>query len=170
MFASMALGVLGTVVSAAGQASAYGAQSSAYAYQAQVALMNEKIMKRNASTTIIAGQEEAKQKGMQTAALLGTQKAAQAANNIDVNSGSAKRVRDSTYVLGRMDEMTIMKNATRKADAYMAQAANYHAEADLANFQADAADSAKNYAVLSTLIGGATSFADKWKSWQTVSG
>lgn len=166
----MAMGLLGTVVQMAGQAAQYGAQADAAAYQAQVARNNEKIAKMNASTTVLAGFDEQYKKGLETRALIGTQKVAQAANNIDVTSGSAKTVRDSTYILGRMDEMTIMQNATRKADQYMAQAMNYAADAGLYDFQAETANTAKMFAMASTLIGGATSFADKWKSYQAVGG
>lgn len=170
MMIGMVLGAVGTVVQMMGQSAAGDAASSAAWYQQQVAKNNEKIAKQNASTTTLAGLDAAMKKGMETGALMGSQKAAQAANNLDVNSGSAKRVRDSTYVLGRMDEMTIMRGATKKADAYMAQAMNYEAEAGLYGFQAETAQTAKSYAMLSTLIGGATSFADKWKSWQTAGG
>jgi hypothetical protein len=166
----MALGLVGTFVQMAGQSAQYDAQANAAMYQAQVAKNNEKIAKMNASTTVLAGFDEQYKKGLETRALIGTQKAAQAANNIDVTSGSAKSVRDSTYILGRMDEMTIMQNATRKADQYMAQAMNYAAEAGLYEYQAETAETAKQFAMMSTLIGGATSFADKWKSWQTVGG
>lgn len=164
MFAGLLLGLAGTAVQMAGQSAAMGAQSASAAYQAQVAKMNEKIAKQNANITMQSGLDEQYHKGMETRALIGTQKAAQAANGIDVTTGSAKGVRDSTYILGRMDEMTIMRNASHKADAYMAQAANYSADAELYNFQAKSADSAKDYAMLSTLIGGATSFASKWQS------
>jgi hypothetical protein len=170
MFAGMGLSLLGTVVQMAGQSAQYGAQANAAAYQAQVARNNEKIAKQNASFTVLAGLDEQYKKGLETRALMGAQKTAQAANTIDVTSGSAKAVRDSTYLLGRMDEMTIMRNATRKADQYMAQAMNYAAEAGLYDYQAETAETAKNFALMSTLIGGATSFADKWKSWQAVGG
>lgn len=170
MMAGMLLGLVGTGVSMMGQAAAADATSQAAWYQQVVAKNNEKIAKRNASTTVLAGLDSAMKKGMETRSLIGTQKTAQAANNLDVNSGSAKRVRDSTYVLGRMDEMTIMRNATGKADAYMAQAMNFHAESDLYGMQADAAQTAKQFAMASTLIGGASSFADKWKSWSMAGG
>ena len=170
MMMGMVLGAVGTVVQMAGQAAQYGAQSNAAAYQAQVARNNEKIAKRNASNTVLAGLDEAMHKGMETRSLMATEKVAQAANNIDVNSGSAKHVRDSTYMLGRMDERTIMRNATAKADQYMAQAMNYSAEAGLYQYQSQVADTAKNFALMSTLIGGATSFGDKWKTWQTAGG
>jgi len=170
MIASMALGIAGTAVQMAGISAQADAQSQALWYQAQVSKMNEKIAKQNAGTTVLAGLDEAKKKGLETRSLLGAQKAAQAANMVDVESGSAKSVRTSTYMLGRMDEMAIMKNATHKADAYMQQAANFHAESALYGYQAEVTQSAKDYALASTLIGGATSFADKWKSWQMAGG
>lgn len=162
--AGLVLGLVGAGVQAAGMSAQYGASAAASRYQAVVAENNMKIAKQNARQAVQTGWDQQYAKGLETASLMGSQKAAQGASGIDVASGSARSVRDSTYLLGRMDEMTIMKGATSKADAYMAQAMNYEAESGLHSFAASTADTAKNYAIASSLIGGATSFADKWMS------
>jgi post-segregation antitoxin (ccd killing protein) len=143
-------------------------QAQQASYQAQVARQNAKIAKMNASTALQTGLDNARTKGLETRDLIGKEKAAQGASGIDVTSGSSKMVRDSTYVLGKMDEMTIMKGAAQKGDAYMAQAMNYQAEAGLYDMKADAAETARNFAVASTLVGGAQSLSQKWGSYQSV--
>lgn len=160
--------LIGVGLSAAGQFASGSAASAQAGYQAQVARNNAKIAKANASTAMHTGMDQAMNKGLETRDLIGKQKAAQGASGIDVTSGSSKMVRDSTYVLGKMDEMTIMKGATQKADAYMAQAMNFQAEAGLYDMKSDAAEMARNFAVASTLVGGAQSLSQKWGQYQSV--
>lgn len=160
--------LIGVGLSAAGQFASGSAQASQASYQAQVARQNAKIAKMNAATAVQTGRDNAFNKSLETRDLIGKEKAAQGASGIDVTSGSSKAVRDSTHLLGRMDEMTIMKSANQKGDAYMAQAMNYQAEAGLYDMKADAAEMARNFAVASTLVGGAQSLSSKWGAYQSV--
>jgi len=83
------------------------------AYQAQQAVLN--------------GQTNVESTDLQVAQVKGQQRAAMAANGIDLGSGSATDVLASTDLLGDRDKATIMDNALRTAWGYRSQEAQYAA-------------------------------------------
>lgn len=130
-------------------------------YQAAVARRNQQVANENAKQEIEAGQAAAQQQQLKTAAVVGAQKAAQGANGLDVNQGSAVDVRASTEELGDLDALTIRNNAARKAYGFKTQAANYGAEAS--------ADTMAGYiGGMSSILGSASSVANKWQAYQTA--
>src|SRR5258708_3011792 len=80
------------------------AKASAAKYNAQVA-------RNNAIYASAAGSSQAAAESMKNADLLGRIKAGIGANNVDINTGSAKDVRGSARILGNIDAQTVENNA-----------------------------------------------------------
>ena len=153
MSGSAAVAAVATLASAG--IGAYGAISSGVAqeqsarYNAEVALNNASIAKQNANLAGQAGEAQAEQSSMKTRAQVGAIKTAQAANGVDVNSGSAVDVRSSAAALGELNAINIRSNAARTAYGYQTQAGNFQAQSQLDTFQGQNAKTAG-------LIGGGT--------------
>ncbi len=163
---AIASSVIGAGVSAAGAYSTGQANSASAGYQAQVARNNAIIAEQNAQFELQKGNVETENQNYKTRALVGTQKATQAANGLDVNSGSPLDVRRSTTELGHLDALTLLNNAAAKAAGYRAAGANYTAEAGLDEMKASSAKKAGAFSVASSLIGGVSSVSDKWLTYQ----
>lgn len=86
---------------------------------------NAMLATEQASQTIDAGQVKVEASKLHTAQLFGAQRAALAANGVDLGQGSATDVLTSTQVIGDKDAATIMDNALREAWGYQTQAAQY---------------------------------------------
>src|ERR1700687_617350 len=99
-FAVPLIGLVGGVISAVGTISAGMAQKNAMDYQAQVAANNAIIAQQNATYAIEAGQSKAATQSLKEAETGGEIKAAMAANNVDVNTGSNKAVQVSQREVG----------------------------------------------------------------------
>lgn len=106
--------------------------------QAQSAKYNAAIQSNNAQTALhnatLAGQEGAANAGIEqekTRANVGAIKTAQAANGVNVNTGSAVDVRSSASELGELNAINIRSNAARSAYGYQNQAASDQAQAKL---------------------------------------
>lgn len=149
---SMVAGVAGTLMSGM-------AQSQAASYQAAVARNNQIIANQNATLETQKGEVTAENNDLKTRAMVGSQKAAQAANGVDVDSGSPLDVRSSSEQLGRLDALTIINNSQAKAYNYKAQGVNFQAEAQLDDMKAS------NY-MTSSIIGAVGGFANKWAGYQ----
>lgn len=107
-----------------------GAQSARQegAYSSSMLTQNAAFKNQAAIETEQAGQTSADWQRVRTGQAVGTQRSAQAANGIDVNSGSAAQLQDDTAMIGELDALTIMNNAAREAYGYRVQAGQ-----DLAN-------------------------------------
>ena len=84
-----------------------------------------------------------------------TAKTILAASNVDLGSGSPLAILGDTAQLGELDAQTIKDNAKREA--------NYHTgNSQLAGMEAKSASTAGVIGAFSTVLGGASSLADKW--------
>lgn len=99
------------------------------AYQAQIANNNAKIAEQNAAYARQAGQEQAAQESRKAAVEQGAIRTAIAANNVDVNTGSAADVQAGAREIGKLDAETVLNNAELSAYGYTTQANNYRAQA-----------------------------------------
>lgn len=153
-FATLAT-VAGTVLSAGSTVLGGVAASNAANYQAQVARNNAVIAEQNASAANAAGQVQAQQASMKNAARVAAIKASQAANNVDVNSGSALDVQVSERETGQHDSETVLHNAMLQSYGYRTQATNYRADAGLQQSKADSAIPGALLGAGGTLLGGA---------------
>lgn len=162
---SLGLSVVGAGISAFGANKTAQANSDAAIYQSQVAANNKKIADQNAAYAITSGRSQAFANDLKTDQTLGTQKAVQAANGLDVNSGTNVNVRQSTEEMGRLDTLTIMNNAMKQAGGFLAQGANFQAESDLDKMKAKTSETTGDIGVATSLLGGASSFGDKWLNY-----
>lgn len=156
-------------LSALGQIRAGNASGNAADYRAQVAENNAKTAEMNATMTTQAGETASANAGMKTAAVIGRQKAAQGANNIDVNSGSAAQVRSATDALGMLDAMTIRSNAAREAYGYQVQGSNFKAEAQLDRAMGKESRTGGWLGAAGTLLSTASTVGKNYSGWQTQS-
>lgn len=113
--ASLGASLIGGGVSAVGNVMAGQSAQAAANYRAQVA-------ENQARHALAIGDIEAQRQGMKTASIIGAQRAAQSGSGLDVNVGSPVDVRETTDILGRLDELTILNNAQTKAWGLRSQA------------------------------------------------
>lgn len=101
-----------------------GAQSATQQGEFQSSMLNQDagFKRRTAQEVLNAGDTSADWQRVRTGQAIGTQRSAQAANGIDVNSGSAAQLQDDTAMLGELDALTIQNNAAREAYGYQVQA------------------------------------------------
>lgn len=145
--ASLGWGTLATGANAMGNLLQGVGQAQQYGYAAKVA-------GQNSEAALSAGQQAESASKMKYGALEAEQKATQAANGIQVTSGSAEAVRHSTEEIGAMDAALIHYNAARQAFGESTQASLYKSAAKgaLVKGVANAATS---------FLGGANALSDK---------
>ncbi|WP_244511635.1 MULTISPECIES: hypothetical protein [unclassified Rhizobium] len=154
---STLLGAVGTVQQAQ-------ATKKASDYNAQVAEMNAKISDRQARDSIERGKQEEQQKRFQTAQLEGRQRAAMAANGVDLSFGSPLDTIVDTAEMGEIDALNIRTNSYREAYANKVQGANQRANATLDRMRGDAALKGGYLDAVGTVLGGAS------KAYSSASG
>ena len=159
--ASLAATAGGTILSAAGQSQQAAQQAAAANYQAQIARMNQQAAERNAQLAQQQGEAQEDRQRLKTAQLMGSQRAAFAAQGGDVNAGSPLDILGDTGRAGETDALTISNNALQQAFNYRLQAAGYGGQANL--HAAEAANTMANlpFGIGSSLLGGASSLIDK---------
>ena len=130
-------------------------------YSAAVASNNAAILRQNAGYDIAAGQYEESASKLRTGELVSAQKAAQGANNIDVNVGSPVAVRQSTRDIGAMDAAMIHFNAAKAAYGEQVLAGAEDARAAMLKRAAGGALFGGIFGAGTTLLSGASSLAGK---------
>lgn len=131
-------------------------QYQQHSFQAKVAANNEQIAANNKASSLEQGQALESASRMDTTRKIGAALAAQGANGIDVNFGSASRVRSGIKDIGELDALTIRHNAVLQAMGYENQGGQFGAESKL---QSQAATMAAVSGVVdagSSLLSGAT--------------
>lgn len=156
------LAIVGTAVSAYSAYSSGQAQSANAAYQAQVAKNNQTTANQNAQYTIQAGEAEAAQASLKGRAQSASIKAAQAANGVDVNSGSAEDVQETQRETNTLNTSTVMNNAALRAYGYRTQATNFDAQSTLDTAEASQASTAGDLSAAGSLLSGASSIGTKF--------
>lgn len=116
------LGTIGAGVSAI-------SSISAGMYQGQVAQNNATIATQNAAYATAAGQQQGAIESAKGAARGAEIKTALAANNVDVNSGSAVDVEAGERGTDALDTASVINNADLTAYGYTTQAVNDKAQA-----------------------------------------
>lgn len=144
------------------------AQKAASESQAQLADYNANVADLQAQDAIARGAEEESAFRSQVRGAIGAQRAGIAATNTDVGFGSAVDVQADAAFLGELDSLTIKTNAAREAWGFQTQGEDYRKRAEIARkegvylekaavTQGNAAKTASNYAVASSLLGGGAS-------------
>lgn len=163
---AIALGAIGAAVSTVGLVAQGESASKSANYSAQVARNNAVIAEQNAAYSAQAGTVAATASSQRGAANLAKIKVAQAAGNIDVNSGSATAVRASQAETNKLDTETTAHNALLSAYGYRTQATSDTAQAGLLQNEADAAPIGAGLSAAGGLLGQASSLGFKWQDSQ----
>lgn len=157
--ASTALNVGGDLFAGIGQSQQAG-------YAAAVASNNAAIMRQNAGATLQAGAYEEASSKLHTGEVIGQERAAQGANNIDVSVGSAPQVRQSTATVGAMDAAMIHYNAARAAYGQEVEATSLEAQSKLDKMAGTNAIVGSLFKAGSSLLSGASSVGSKYAGYQ----
>lgn len=159
--------LIGAGTSAIGAASQGRAQAQAAQYQAAVARNNQAVAEWQAQDALARGRVAEQNQRMKTSQFTGAQRAAAAASGVDVNSGSAADLQADAAMLGELDALTVRSNAGREAWGHRVNAANAGANAGMLDWQGKQARAAGDWTAVSSIIGGASSLADKWLTFKT---
>ena len=154
-----ALGWASLVMSAAGSLKQASASQQMASYQAAVARNNQMIANQNATLALQQGQQKEAAQRQQTAQAISMDRAAASASGLDPNRGSPLRAQSDTASIGELNAQTIRQNAETQAWGYRNQGANFGAQAQLTQMGGQ-------YGALSSIIGGASSVANKWLTYQ----
>jgi hypothetical protein len=165
----LAAGVAGAAISAVGSYDSMEASSKNAAYQAQVAQNNATIAMKNAGMDTQAGEIGAANQGLKTRAAVGKTLAGQGASGVDVNTGSAPKVRAAEAELGTMDALTIRSNAAKKAYADTVAATSDTAESQLLQTESSQAADAAPISALGTFLSGASSAGGAYAKYAATS-
>ncbi len=107
-------------------------------YKRDQILMNARFADMQAEDAIARGDKAASTQTKQVKQMVGSQRAALAAQGIDINSGSARDVISDTESMGALDRLQIKSNAWREAWGYKVQAVDQRSQASMTSIGARA--------------------------------
>lgn len=158
--------LVGTAIG--GGIQAYGAyqggkaQQSMFNYQSRVAQINAQNAQTQANVEQQTGDIRAQQSGLRTAQRVGLTRAGMAAGGLDLGSGSAKSVVGSEEEVGQFEQASIRNDAARRAFGYQTAAFGDISQANVDIAAGQGARQAADINVGTSVLGAATSVADKW--------
>lgn len=170
MIGSTVMGAAGAVQQGrAAEMQGIAAQQSAN-YNAQVADMNAKIAERQARDAVERGQQEEQQQRMKTSQTIGAQRAALAANGVDLAFGSPLDTLVDTATIGELDALTIRTNTYREERDLRQQGANSTSQAGMLRAEGASARAAGrggrtagNMQAFGTILGGGAKAYSNYK-------
>lgn len=155
-----ALALAAATVGAAGQLQAGTYAARMARYEAQVAQTNKARVKEAAGDAIVQGQEQQRQLGREVAGRVGAQTARMAGNNVDISFGSAARLMEDTRMIGQEDSEALAENVRRQVSGMQTDIWNFESEKRAKRAEAKQAKTASYFAAGTTMLGGATQYAD----------
>lgn len=158
----LAASIASAGIGAIGAISSGNAQAAAAKYNSQIASQNATLADQNAKWARESGEQQVGEQGAKTRAQVGGIIAAQAANGVDVNSGSAPDVRASEASLGQLSAINIRSNAARTSYGFETQSTSDTAQSQLENFQSSQDSLAGEVSGASTILGGAGGAASSY--------
>lgn len=129
-------------------------------FQADMSRINAQIDEIAAENELLKGQREIGAQTMQAGQLKSSQRAAMAANGIDLGVGSAAEIQASTDLMKEIDKNTLQSNALKSAWGYRMQGTNAKNNALMA--EASASGISPVGAAFSSLLTSAGSIASSW--------
>jgi hypothetical protein len=166
-FSAGQVGSVGVGMQAAGAAGSavgayYGAKAQRSLLDAQATIddINAKVAEATARSALMAGSRQKNAQQLMAARVKGSQKAALAANGVDLGVGSAAEVQASTAALAETDANTIEANALRSAWGYRTQAMNAQNDAIMRRGAADGIS--PEMAGFTSLLGSSGTVASSW--------
>lgn len=148
------LAVAGTAVAVAGTATAGYMQYQQNKYQSKVATANQQRENARAADAIERGAQDQDRLGRRYRSMLGSQRAAMAANGIDVDFGSAGDFLQDTRDLYREDATALAGNTLNEVKGIEISAANFGAQAKASSMAATGAAISAGFDSASTILGG----------------
>ncbi len=158
--AGLGMSVAGMVSGALGSYFSASAQKSLLSAQAELADINARVAESQARVELMTGQRREQASRLSTAALKGSQRAAMAANGVDLGVGSAAELQATTDLVGEVDAATIHEGAVRSAWGYRTQATNSANDAVMR--RGTAGGISPGTAAMSSLLGSAGTVAQGW--------
>lgn len=153
----MGIGAIGSAIGTYQQSKSLRSQLR---YQAAIAEINQRLSESSAQQAMQQGQQQVAATTMRYGAVKSSQRAAMAANGVDLGVGSAAEVQASTDILKDIDKNTIEANAIRSAFGYRTQGAGFANQALMDRTSAGSISPASSG--FSTLLGSATKVAESW--------
>lgn len=158
--ASLITQIGGAATSAIGARSSASAQRTALKSQAAVADINARIAELGAQSALQQGQRQVGALTHRAGQIKSSQRAAMAANGIDLSTGTAAEIQTSTDIMKDIDVATLTLNALRTAWGYRTQATNDQNEAMVKRSTAKSINPGQ--AAFTSLLGSAGSVASSW--------
>lgn len=154
--------LIGGIIGARGAAESASAQATASTYKAGVALLNRQINLQNANWALESGEVQGMESGLRARSQIGQTKVVQAASSLDVNSGTAKAVRDTQTDVASYDQNVIKFDAAKTAYGYESKATMDEAQSHLDTMAADTELEAGKINMLTSFINAGSSVSSKW--------
>lgn len=142
------------------------AQQAQANYAAGVAQNNATIAEMQAKDATERGSEAERNERLRTQKLMGDQRAAFAANNVLLDTGTASEFLSDTAALGELDALAVRRNAAREAFGFRAQKTNFLAEAQMNKMRAKQAKKALPLQVAGDLLGSTSQILGQAHSYQ----
>ena len=152
------LTLIATGVAAAGQIVGGVMKAQQQTFQARVADQNARLANNQAMDALQRGKLTEQASYRQTSQLMGAQRAALAANGVEVDFGSAADLQADTRMIGREEAGTIRENTMREVQGYEIDAANSKAGAAAARSARTAGLVSTAFDVAGTVLGGAQQY------------
>jgi hypothetical protein len=135
-------------------------------YKAYVAAQNAQIALQNRTRDLATGDLQGYENDLRVRQKIGSAEADAGASGFSIGSSPSITAGISSVAqLGRMDTMQIVDNSRMKAYGDLIQSYNYTQEALMDQRTAGYDREAGDTQAASTLLGGATSIADKWAGY-----
>lgn len=136
------------------------AMKSNLRFSAEMAKINAEIAELSAQQTLLAGQRQHGASRLRYGQLKGAQRAALAANGVDLGEGNAAEVQASSELLAEIDANQITANAVQAAWGYRTQGTNYENKARMDEATASGISPGLN--ATSSLVTNAGNVAGNW--------
>jgi hypothetical protein len=157
---AVGLQVFGAVQQAGAARNSAALQKATLQSQARLSEINAGMSELGAQSALQQGNAETARLTIGAGQLKGRQRAAMAANGVDLGVGSAAEVQASSEILKNIDVDTIRANAQRSAWGQRVEALNYRTDAAMK--RAGASGISPGMAYASSLLGSATQVAGSW--------
>jgi hypothetical protein len=150
----------GALSSAIGSYYSAQSQKNNLRFQSDIAGINARIAELGAQSAFNQGQQQVGALTLKAGQIKSSQRAAMAANGVDLGEGNAAEVQASTDIVKEIDANTLIANAVRSAWGYRTQGTNYQNEAAMG--RATASTISPLATGFSSLLGSAGSVANSW--------
>ena len=130
------------------------AKKAAADSDAQIAQQNATLAQRKAEDTRVRGKQAARAQQLETAKLLGLQRASAASAGVAVDTGSALKLTEDTAQFGKLDELRIVNNAEREALGFEGKSSIFLSKKDASKQAGKNAQTAGFIGAGTSLLGG----------------